>query len=355
MSADLLGEALKPIIGEIVGEKISQLNIEEQIKNLLEGVAQNASKVLTVKVEGSSNTEGKKFPLVHKQFQQLLSVVSVKGINTLLTGGAGLSKSTAVEQVAEAFELEMGSISFSNQTTKTDLLGFVDAMGVYRKSSFVDAFQTGKIFLADEMDACSANVLVLLNSAISNGFIETPDNQLIHVHEKFRFVGTANTNLRGAKNGFSARNKLDAATIDRFAVIEWELDEELEAKITNNDGWLTIVRKAREIANDKLDGVTITPRSSYDGAKLLRAGLDVNLVIRMTIIKAMGKDEEEVILKGITERMKANASVKKAEAKVVEPKVEVVVEDECDEITPEDVTTFKESKKEESDDNDYNW
>lgn len=343
---DLLGQALAPMVQKVVGAEIAKLGIEAQIKDMLAEVATKASKVITVKLDGEDDKDGKKMPLVHKQFEDLIQVAQIQGVNILLTGGAGLSKSTAVMQVAEAFKLEMGAISFSNQTTKTDLIGFVDANGIYRKSSFVDSFENGKVFLADEMDACSANVLVLLNSAISNGFIETPDNHLIRVHDNFRFVGTANTNLRGSKDGFTARNKLDSATIDRFSVIEWELDEELEEKLTANMGWLKIVRKCREIANNELEGVVITPRSSYDGAKLLRAGVPVDKVIRMTIIKAMGEDEEKTIMKGITANMKSQAQKDGGHKIKVEEKAEVVkaeiVEDvpEVDMITDDDVDEF---------------
>lgn len=296
---------LSGVINSAIEAKLGEFNIEEEVQKILGDIAKHSSKIIEIKLEGKE--EGKKFPLVHKQFETLLNVAKIQGVNTLLTGGAGLSKSTAVEQVAEAFNLELSSISFSNQTTKTDLLGFVDANGVYRMSGFVDAFKNGKVFLADEMDACSSNVLVLLNSAIANGRLELPNNEEVKAHENFRFIATANTNLRGAKNGYTARNKLDSATIDRFVVIEWELDEELEEKITDNVGWLNIVRKCRKVAAEELDGITITPRSSYDGAKLIKAGLPIDFVIEATIVKAMGEDERKVILKKITENDKAQA------------------------------------------------
>jgi MoxR-like ATPase len=315
------------VINTAIEEKLAQFNLEAQVKELLGEVAKNASKVIEIKLEGSNSS--KRFPLVHKQFVDLLDVIRIQGINVLLTGGAGLSKSTAVIQSAEALQLDFRTISFSNQTTKTDLLGFIDANGVYRKSGFVDAFENGHVFLGDEMDACSSNVLVLLNSAIANGIVTTPENRVIRAHENFRFVGTANTNLRGASNGFTARNKIDSATIDRFCVIEWKLDEELEEKITDNMGWVEIVRKARKTAQERLDGVEITPRASYDGSKLLRAGVDIEKVIQMTLVKAIGEDEEKVILSGITERMKKQAVVKKSEVRVEpepeKPKAEVEV------------------------------
>ncbi len=315
---------LSGIVNEAIDEKLSKFDIEGRIKELLGDVAKSASKVLTVKVDGKSGET--KLPLVHRQFEQLLNVACIKGLNVLLTGGAGLSKSTAVEQLADALQLELSSISFSNQTTKTDLLGFIDANGIYRMSGFIDAFKNGKIFLADEMDACSSNVLVLLNSAIANGRIETPDNKVIYAHDNFRFIATANTNLRGAKNGYTARNKLDTATIDRFVVIEWELDLDLEQKLTNNDGWLEIVRTARKSAEDRLEGITITPRSSYDGAKLIQAGINIDQVIRMTIIKAMGKDEEMVLLKDITQTMKNKAvKVSKKEVEAFKEEVKEII------------------------------
>jgi len=337
---------LSGVINTAIDNKMAEFDVEGQIKSMLEDVAKNSSKVLTIKMENGKK-EGKRFPLVHKQFESLLKLTTIPKTNPLLTGGAGLSKTTAVEQVAEALELPLVSMSFSNQTSKTDLMGFVDANGVYRKSGFIDAFENGKIFLADEIDACSANVLVLLNSAIDNLFITTPENKILHAHENFRLIATANTNLRGAKDGFTARNKLDSATVDRFTVLDWQLDEELEEKITNNDGWLKIVRKCRKTAEEQLDGVVITPRSSYKGAELLRHGFTADEVIKMVIVKAMGVDEEETLLKVITENMKAtaekNAGVKKEEESKSN-KVEVTIpeepKEEYEEITDDDVEPF---------------
>jgi MoxR-like ATPase len=300
-----LGKALEPFIKSVVSDHVTGLNIEAMIAEKLEVIAQKASKIIEVKLQGKERME--KLPLVHKQFELLLQVAQLQGNNILLTGGAGLSKSTAVMQVAKALQLEFAQISFSNQTTKTDLLGFVDANGVYRGSGFEDAFRNGKVFLADEMDACSSNVLVLLNSAISNGIIQLPNGEQIEAHDNFRFIATANTNLRGSAQGFTARNKLDAATIDRFIVIDWELDLELEEKLTSNDGWLKIVRKCREVADRELEGVDITPRSSYDGASLLKLGISVENVIKMVIVKAMGEDEQKALLRVITENMKSQA------------------------------------------------
>ena len=290
---DDLSKALLPVIQGIITKEVEGLGIEEKMTSLIEDTAKKATRVLEIKLNGEE--EGTKLSLVHKQFEWLLNVVRIQGVNALLTGGAGLGKTNAVEQVARALKLEMGSISFSNQTTKTDLLGFVDANGIYRPSSFVDSFEHGKIFLADEMDACGANVLVLLNSAISNGFLQLPNGKQVQAHENFRFVATANTNLKGSSDGFTARNALDSATIDRFAIIDWELDEELESKIAANDAWVDIVRTARQAAKDSFESVEITPRASYDGAKFLKNGFTIEQVVSMVLYRGMGEDEKSVI------------------------------------------------------------
>ena len=351
---NLLGQALEPIIAQAVMGEMSKLDIEGQIKDLLAEVAQNTSKVLEVKLQGEDG-EGRKFPLVHKQFEDLLAVGAIAKMNPLLTGGAGLAKTTAVMQFAEALELDFKSISFSNQTTKTDLYGFVDANGNYRTTGFVDAFENGKVFLGDEIDACSANVLVLLNSALDNGFLTTADDRTLYMHDNFRMVATANTNLRGAKDGFTARNKLDAATTDRFTIIEWTLDEDLEQKITDNDSWLDLVRRCRINAEHGLEGVVITPRASYKGATLLKAGLDIDKVIQMVIVKAMSEDERDVVLAGITENMKSKAIKDSGNKRAkVEPKEEP--EPELEEMGDEDVETFEEAKQSGDDeDEDFSW
>lgn len=339
-----LGKALEPFIKNVVSEHVAGMNIEDKIREQVEGIASTITNVLEIHLNGAE--EGMVMSLTHKQFPTLLRVMAIQGKNVLLTGGAGLSKSTAVIQASKALQLGFQQMSFNNQTTKTDLIGFVDAHGNYNMSGFVDAFIHGKVFLGDEMDACSSNVFTLLNSALSNGIINLPNGEVAEVHENFRFVGTANTNLRGSKDGFTARNKLDAASIDRFIVIEWLLDEELEQKLTNNDAWLKIVRKCRATAERALDNVAVTPRSSYDGADLLKAGFSTDEVLRMTVLKALGTDAEEILLEGITERMKKDAE-KEAGATTIDA---TTVEDVEEAETVEDDNEVEDAETIESED-----
>jgi MoxR-like ATPase len=54
---------------------------------------------------------------------------------------------------------------------------------------------------------------------------------MVEKHENFRIVATANTYGNGATLEFIGRNAIDGATLDRFTVIDWNIDEILELKL----------------------------------------------------------------------------------------------------------------------------
>lgn len=319
MQTDLLGKALEPIIQETVREELKTLNVEEQVKASLTGIVQSASKTLTVKL--GQDGEPIKMGLVHKQFETLLQTISC-GENLLLMGGAGRGKTTAIVKIAEALGLGFRSTSFNSQTTKSDLVGFMDAMGIYRKSPLIEAMENGDIWLADEFDAGNDTSIMAINSLIENRFIDIQGVGVIHAHENFRVVASANTNLRGATSQYSARRKLDDATIDRFSVLEWELDEELEKLITANDDWLKIVRKVRKDCENKLDGLEITPRASYKGAKLLKTELPLDVIIGMVLHKGLDEDSKNVIDNAISKCNAEYERLNNRHAKSGEPEPE---------------------------------
>jgi len=203
-------------------------------------------------------------------------------------------KSHSAELVAKALELDFYSLSVGEQSTKSDLLGFIDANGNYRNTAFRKAFEMGGLFLLDEIDAGNPNVLLSINTGISNGFIDFPDCQ-ITVHKDFTLVATANTFGRGASEGYLGRNSLDLATVNRFIPILWELDEDIEEALVDHPQWIKVARKARELADDSLDGVLIGMRNSLYGADMLRQGIDFEDVFKMAICNGLGEDDIQVL------------------------------------------------------------
>src|SRR5215217_6156820 len=79
----------------------------------------------------------------------------------------------------------------------------------------------------DEIDAGNANVIIQVNAALSNGYCSFPDG-MVQRHDDFIFLASANTFGDGASRQYVGRNQLDAATLDRFTTLVWEIDEELE-------------------------------------------------------------------------------------------------------------------------------
>ena len=329
---------LEPIISAEINQALNKFNLEQKIEELIGVATQKAAKVITVQVGANAP---KNVGIQHKQFETILKLVAM-GENLFVKGEAGNGKSHVVAQVAKALDLPFHSMSVSNQTTKTDLLGFVDANGVYRYNGFISAFRDGGVFNMDEIDAGNANVLVVLNSALSNGFIECPNGEMVYAHENFRFTATANTTGRGATQKYVGRNKLDSATLDRFAVIEFELDEEIELSLCGGDKiFHKAIVKMRELCAKNYDEMQISQRSSTRLYKLLLNGFSIDEALDIAVFKGVDNDIKDALRRVFTNCMGNHriGDIPKTEPKT-EPKVEPKdePEDDYDVITEADTT-----------------
>jgi cobaltochelatase CobS len=222
----------------------------------------------------------------HSQFENLLLALGV-GQPVLMVGPAGTGKTAGAKQAGDALGLTFHSISVGSQTSKSDLVGYMDGGGTYRTTQFRDAYQHGGLFLLDEADAGNSNVLILLNAALSNGYMAFPDG-MVERHPDFRMVATANTYGNGASRQYVGRNQLDAATLDRFTVLNWDIDDKIETAMagTSTDGakWLRVVRAVRARVSEQLElRVVISPRATLRGAQLLAAGMEFETVLGMAL------------------------------------------------------------------------
>lgn len=221
----------------------------------------------------------------HNKFDTLLKIVAVKQ-PVLLVGSAGTGKTHGAELVSKALGLTFHSISVGSQTSKSDLQGYMDANHNYVRTQFREAYERGGVFLLDEADAGNSNVLILLNAALSNGYMAFPDG-MIQAHEDFRMIATANTYGHGASRQYVGRNQLDAATLDRFAVLNWDIDENVEKALAgagkDAGKWLATVRAVRAyVATEELR-VVVSPRATQRGALLLEAGLEFKDVLGIAL------------------------------------------------------------------------
>lgn len=258
--------------------------------------------------------------IMHHKFPLLASAVAAR-VNVMLVGPAGSGKTTACEKIAEALGLQFYATGAVNSEYK--LTGFIDAHGRIVSTAFRRAFEFGGLFLFGETDASSPGALLAANTALANDWMDFPD-KLVKKHPDFRIVADANTFGTGADRLYIGRNQLDAASLDRYAVIEWGYDEALEASLVGLPApkgspvpasilpreeeevrglaarWFDRVRKVRGAVSDLKVRHVVSPRATINGTKLLAAGWDWHNV------------EESVIWKGMDSDTKAKVAAKAA-------------------------------------------
>ena len=230
--------------------------------------------------------------LKHKQLEQLITYAAMR-LNPLLVGMAGTGKTHAGSQCAEALGLDFYSMSVGAQTSKSDIIGYMSAGGEYVTTHFRKAYEGGGVFLMDEVDAGNANVLIQINAALSNGLCAFPD-KMVKRHEDFVFIASANTYGNGANRQYVGRNQLDAATLDRFAVIDWLIDDDLEESLAvglNGKAWYMAVRAARDYVAEKSIRALVSPRATQKGSLLLDAGQALDEVIDATLLASVPDDK----------------------------------------------------------------
>jgi MoxR-like ATPase len=268
-------------------EKKIDSSVDGELKALKEQV--KATQKLEVKIGDKTSTiQG----LKHKQLEQLITYAALR-LHPLLIGMAGTGKTFAGQQTAEALNLNFYAMSVGVQTSKSDIIGYQDASGRYVRTHFRDAYENGGVFLMDEIDAGNANVLIQINAALSNGMCAFPDGMVIQ-HEDFVFIASANTFGNGANRQYVGRNQLDAATLDRFTVIEWLIDDELESNLAiglNGKAWYMAVRAARDYVAEKNIRALISPRATLKGSTLLNSGQDIDEVILATMLGSVPEDK----------------------------------------------------------------
>ena len=110
-------------------------------------------------------------------------------------------------------------------------------------SQFVKIYGGGGVFLFDEMDAADENLLLGVNAALANGFFANPaTGELIEQHPDFIPVAGMNTLGLGSGRDYNARNRLDAATLDRWNAGRVQIA--LDPRIEESMFWSIINREA---------------------------------------------------------------------------------------------------------------
>lgn len=293
-SLGILEQAVASIIAKTQAEKIeSEImgSVEQKVRDFIKdeyGTIER--KVITV-------VDGKKVPMqgiTHDKFETVLKFVS-NNEPVFLTGPAGSGKNVICKQVAEALGLKF---YFTNAVTQEyKLTGFTDAMGNYQETQFYKAFKNGGVFMLDEMDASIPEVLVILNAAIANRYFDFPAPiGYVEAHPDFRVIAAGNTTGQGADYEYVGRNQLDAASLDRFAVVKVGYSEAIENSVACGDLELArFCREFRQKAHKAGQQVIVSYRAIGRLAKMLQI-LDKDEALETCLVKGMEKDDLNIII-----------------------------------------------------------
>ena len=227
----------------------------------------------------------------HFQFEKLSKYVQTKN-NIFLVGSAGSGKTTAARNIAKALDVKFYFTGAINSEYK--LTGFIDAQGRIVNTEFRKAYENGGLFLFDEIDASFPQAILAFNAALANDFMDFPDKK-VPKHKNFYCIAAANTFGTGADRQYVGRNQLDAATLDRFITLNWEIDETLEHELAKNYEWVNYVQKARKAASKIGERHIISPRASMQGADLLRIGIDRKEVEKDVLWKGLDASRIQMI------------------------------------------------------------
>jgi len=199
--------------------------------------------------------------VMHKEMPTILDLANERE-NIMLFGPTGSGKTYVSSQAARCMGLDFGMISFTSGASESKLEGSIgivaNARGGtktdYVESDFVRIYEGGGVFLMDELDAADPNLLLLINSALANDCFPLPKrakNPIAKRHADFVCIATANTPGTNGSRMYSGRNKLDAATLDRFQIgkVLLDYDTDIERSLCDNEellAWCWGVRKAIE-------------------------------------------------------------------------------------------------------------
>lgn len=261
-----------------------------------------------VRPDGSTHV----MPDLHHYQLPLVLKYSAARMHTLMVGPPASGKSKMARQAAKALELPFYALpgSLNPMTSKTDIVGYMNSTGDYVESVVYLAFTKGGVLFLDEMDNAHPSALAAINdmAAVQPGELCGFPNGMQERHEDFILIGAANTFGRGPNQQFSGRQRGDAATWDRFNIIETKIDNMLEMTLASRTGAplkvvdeiIRFVRRVRKAAEDKHLPYTITPRATVDMCKAYVAGVDVDEMVEARIRRGTSDDDWAKLTKEVT-------------------------------------------------------
>lgn len=186
--------------------------------------------------EAFSQKELAKRELESSKYHRLVGIALLLAdarVPVMAIGPSGTGKSHLAKQVADILGLAYGECPMTAGATPSWLLGSNTIEGFISRP-FLECYSKGGVFNFEEIDASDPNMLLVANNALASDKLFNPMNgESYDRHPDFIAFSTANTFGLGANRSHSARERLDAATIDRWRMgrVFVPIDEDLESSI----------------------------------------------------------------------------------------------------------------------------
>lgn len=285
-----------PLASQIAASTQAQI---DALRADLEKIAKaNKPQITAFAINGAAPVQLPEGETEHAALAEVLEYLAC-GLNVYLTGPAGSGKTTAAEQAAkilfpEANEDHNGrtsntrfsALSCSDDISAGDIYGRLlpilengEKVLKFCPAPFLDIYKNGGVFLFDEIDAAAPEVLININKALSQDSIDVPNYGRVYKHPKCYLMAAGNTTGQGASADYSARAKLDAATLNRFVFVRVSYDLALEDKIIDAEAGdaarAQIVKQARDRIRQALEktrqkGIFFSLRQCRAYARLLK-------------------------------------------------------------------------------------
>lgn len=95
---------------------------------------------------------------------------------------------------------------------------------------------------------------------------------------------------------YVGRNVLDGATLDRFVVLQFDYDENVERQLAYDEDLYCFIRDLRKAINDSGLRYIVSMRALINATKLLEIGVSKEQILKTTIIKNMQIDDLNTII-----------------------------------------------------------
>jgi cobaltochelatase CobS len=305
-----------------LGAQLEEL-VAAQLKDLINAAVakqlESKGTPFLVEVHEGARLRTLALPRQHFMFPVLLKLLCAldannQPLNIGMVGPAGNGKTSMALAAAEALAVPFVLQPFNPQSTRSDLLGYMDAGGRYVESPFYKAFRDGKLYIADEFDAANPSVALLLNAAIANRVLTFPNGETLRAHPSFRAIFAMNTYGTGADHQYTGRFRQDAATLDRLVYLDVPIDPGLEASLAKLENvtspsvditaggrfrnsaevFRTVQRIRKAVAGQNMNYL-ISPRATLYACAMHEAGFGKNWTLKCCVWRGMPETDLQAI------------------------------------------------------------